>query len=59
MNEEAVKEEPKEPDVDYKALYEEEQKKVQELQKANVHTDMSGAEDDSDEMLISAISRFL
>lgn len=59
VNDDAVKEEPKQPDVDYKALYEEEQKKVQDLQRANVNTNMSGTEEDSEELLISAISRFL
>lgn len=43
---EEKKEEPKkeEPEVDYKALYEAEQKKVQDLQQANINKDIPASD---------------
>lgn len=61
-----IKEEEKEevietpqPEVDYKALYEESQKKLQEVQTLNTRQNMAGAEENTEDALLSAISRFL
>lgn len=55
--EEAV--EPPQPEVDYKSLYEESQKKLQEVQTLNTRQNMAGTEENTDDALLSAISRFL
>jgi len=51
--------EPPQPEVDYKALYEESQKKLQEVQTLNTRQNMAGTEENTDDALLSAISRFL
>lgn len=48
-----------EKQIDYKALYEESQKKLKEAQSINVHTNIEPLKENDEEIVIGMISNFL